>query len=492
MQGDFIHYWSTWVHGWFRPLVSVSIWVDQHIWGLAPWGYHLSNLLLQWFNSVLVGWVFIQLVRLFTKETFDKALLRWGAVAACIFAILPCHAESVSWIADRTDLLASFFALVAVSFYLGARIKGRIPWLGWICFALALATKESVVVIPPALFLIEIALGKTQRSLRTWFYLGFWFVMVLAYIPIRSHFVGALIGGYGVQAFRASPVFLLEQPFLSLGHIVFPGLLPLHSWFKHYPFETWRHLNLALFLFAGLSVLLVQVIWAQKLQPRRLSWILLGASLVSLLPSLSFGIASENNMSERLLYLSSAWLAIWMVVHIRKIWAHKTILRLGVVGLALLWILGSSAGAFRWYESGHSTKQILDKLVELPINNSTILIGLPDNHAGAYMFRGDADDAMQFVGSKVKPVIPAGLSSWEYDDSFSLSLHKDTLLVRATSPWAQWIAEGAKYDSMQVKVEIHGSSLGITGSGLNLENCLIWQHKQWDLCSHSLASQVVR
>ena len=142
--------WSIWfdpadikreVHYW--PIVYSSFWLEHKLWGLAPLGYHLVNVVLHMVSSLLV-W------RLLSRLAVPGA---W-AVAA-VFAVHPVHVESVAWVIERKDLLSGMFYFSAV-----------LTWIrfvespGWSRYGLTLALfcagmlSKSVVVTLPAVLLI--------------------------------------------------------------------------------------------------------------------------------------------------------------------------------------------------------------------------------------------------------------------------------------------------------------------------------------------------
>ena len=89
------------LEGHYRPLVYTTFWLEHKLWGFAPAGYHIVNLLLHFLNSVLV-W------RLMQRLGVPGA---W-AIAA-VFAAHPLHVESVAWVIERKDLLSGLCYLAA-------------------------------------------------------------------------------------------------------------------------------------------------------------------------------------------------------------------------------------------------------------------------------------------------------------------------------------------------------------------------------------------
>src|SRR5262249_18989951 len=95
------------VSGDWQPGTPPSLLVDYELYGLKPFGYHLTNLLLHIANTVLL----FRILRLMTGSVGRSA------VVAGLFALHPLHVEAVAWVADRTDLLCTFFGLLALRAY---------------------------------------------------------------------------------------------------------------------------------------------------------------------------------------------------------------------------------------------------------------------------------------------------------------------------------------------------------------------------------------
>ena len=139
------HYW---------PVVYTSFWIEHKLWGLAPFGYHLVNLLLHLIATLLV-W------RLLLRLEVPGALL-----AAAVFAVHPLHVESVAWVIERKDLLSAVFYLGAFGAWLrfveDARPARYLNCLSQ--FVLALLSKSIAVTLPVALLIHRF--WKTGRIAR--------------------------------------------------------------------------------------------------------------------------------------------------------------------------------------------------------------------------------------------------------------------------------------------------------------------------------------
>jgi protein O-mannosyl-transferase len=103
--------------GNWNPLTWWSHMLDCQFYGVNPVGHHTSSLLLHAANTFLLFW-FLWSVTGATWRCFTVAAL---------FALHPLHVESVAWVAERKDVLSTFFFLITLGAY--ARSVRRRPAL---------------------------------------------------------------------------------------------------------------------------------------------------------------------------------------------------------------------------------------------------------------------------------------------------------------------------------------------------------------------------
>ena len=131
----------------WHPLTWISHMMDYQFYTLNPKGHHLTSVLFHLSNTLLL---FIILARM------TGALWRSAFVAA-LFALHPLHVESVAWVAERKDVLSTFFMMLTIWAYLRyIEKKGTKNYLlVLLFFALGLMSKPMLVTLPFVLLLLD-------------------------------------------------------------------------------------------------------------------------------------------------------------------------------------------------------------------------------------------------------------------------------------------------------------------------------------------------
>jgi len=158
--------WTSHLLNRYIPITWMTFGLDYNLWGLDPFGYHLTNLLWHTANAVLFYFLAIALLRRAIPETSAdlRQRLPIGAFfAALIFAVHPLRVESVAWITERRDLVSGFFYLLAVIVYLrGVQdpperpIERKHYWGSFALFILGCLSKEMIVTLPVILLILDI------------------------------------------------------------------------------------------------------------------------------------------------------------------------------------------------------------------------------------------------------------------------------------------------------------------------------------------------
>ena len=131
----------------WHPLTWLSHMLDCQIFGLNPMGHHLTNLLFHILNTLLLFYVLTRMTRLPWRSGFVAAL----------FAIHPLHIQSVAWIAERKDVLSTFFLFLTILAYIRHTEQPSIKRYALILlvFALGLMAKPMLVTLPFILLLLD-------------------------------------------------------------------------------------------------------------------------------------------------------------------------------------------------------------------------------------------------------------------------------------------------------------------------------------------------
>jgi Flp pilus assembly protein TadD len=133
--------------GNWHPLTWLSHMLDYELCGLNPAGHHMTNLLLHLANVLVLFWALQRMPGSLWKNFFVAAL----------FALHPLHVESVAWIAERKDVLSTFFWMLTILVYTYyAERPGAWRYAGvCICFVSGLLSKPMMVTLPFVLLLVD-------------------------------------------------------------------------------------------------------------------------------------------------------------------------------------------------------------------------------------------------------------------------------------------------------------------------------------------------
>ncbi|HTG09947.1 MAG TPA: hypothetical protein VK746_04055, partial [Candidatus Eisenbacteria bacterium] len=148
------------VMGHWIPVTWLTLGADFAVWGMDPFGYHLTSLLLHAASAALFYLVARRLLGLAIPSAEPGTVNLGAVVAALYFALHPLRVESVAWITERRDLTSGLFFLLTLLAYLKAHertaeVRTGWRWVSLTAAALALASKSIVMGLPLALLILD-------------------------------------------------------------------------------------------------------------------------------------------------------------------------------------------------------------------------------------------------------------------------------------------------------------------------------------------------
>ena len=225
---------TTPVQGNYHPLTMITLALNYAWTKKDASSYHAANLVLHLLNTILVFFFIFRL----TRKKYWIAF-----IVALFFGIHPLHVESVAWVAERKDVLYSFFFLFALIFYLKYLEKNKLirilPVLGF--FILSLLSKPAAVIFPLVLLAVDYFYGRPGKM--SIFYEKIPFFLLSIGMGLLTVHAQSVERGVGVVDAGTFPVhFPFFFGFYGLMMYAFKTIVPVDLC-TFYPFPP---LNLAL------------------------------------------------------------------------------------------------------------------------------------------------------------------------------------------------------------------------------------------------------
>lgn len=302
----------------YRPLVTMSYFLDYLLWAQNPKMFHLTNVVLHALTSASL---YVLIVLLFGRA-------REAALAAAIFAVHPLNSEAVNAVGFREDLLAALFFVLSLALYVkssasqkmpllcGGAPSARLKYIIWrinsiFAFALAIFSKETAIVLPALLLTFDLFIKSPESKMRTRGnlisrYYGYAalisFYLLLRFYLLRDPRELALIS-------QNDPFFLrVIAWFVASAHYIFKLLFPV-ALNADYDFNVFMAARSPAAVFSTLlmAILVATAIFLAR-RSRAMLFSLIWAFL-TLLPASNI-IPIANPLAERYLYLPLAGLGI--------------------------------------------------------------------------------------------------------------------------------------------------------------------------------------
>ena len=322
--------------GHYCPVTMLSYAVDHHFFKLKPFGYHLTNYLLNIMTALLVFY-FIFLISKNMYIAFITGLL---------FGVHPLHVESVAWIAERKDVLCAFFYMVTLIFY-SFYIRRRSLVFIILCFiftVIALLAKPMAVTIPVVFILMDFYYGR--MNIVSFMEKIPFFILSVAAGFINIHFQ-AQAGAMKVFAKGWEAVYFLAMaPFFYLYKLIWP--LNLSAMYEYYRVTPEQ---LALIPVFGFLFLIISSAVIYSLKYSKKVFFGSAMSFVMLLPVIKIIPVGDIYAADRYMYLPS--IGLFFVAGIFcdfliKRYEKKIAVNLVVSGIAVFFLILTWQRCFIW------------------------------------------------------------------------------------------------------------------------------------------------
>ena len=351
--------------GHYHPLTWLSLALDHACWGLDPFGYHLTNLVLHTLNALLFAGLLREVLRHDRgAQVADSTRGRWlAAFGAMLFAAHPLRVESVVWVTERRDVLSAAFWIATVWVYLwacrpeAATTRRRRLVVAAILFVLSLASKAWGITLPIALLLLDVwPLRRREPFTR----------LVLEKLPFLLLAAGFAVAAASAQQTAGAVMSLASHGLVERGFQAAFGLcLYLRNSIAPfdlsplYPLQS--VIDPATPRFLVPAVLVVASLFALLVARRRATGVVIGCAIVLVVaaPVLGFLQSGGQLAADRYTYLACLPLPAMVVVWL----ARRPVRDRVAIPTAVAWVLtlGILAGSYtrHWQNSERLWDRVL-------------------------------------------------------------------------------------------------------------------------------------
>ncbi len=282
----------------YRPLTSLSYWIDYKIWNFNPGGFHLTNIILNMINVFLLF-----LILMTISQRIPVSF--WGAL---LFSVFPFHFENVSWISGRTDLLAFLFASLSVLCFVNySKKKNHLSLvLSVVFYFFSLLSKEcGVLLILVFFFFLYFKERNFKKSIVS--ILPYLFSLVI-WIILRNEALKILSFDYSGKT--------ILDLLASIGFYFIRLIFPYHLSFTIDPYRVFDH---GFYIVVGglisiITLIALLLLFIKKTRYHKYFLFLISFYML-LFPSLViiFSSHTASYMAWRFLYLPSAIFLFFLV-----------------------------------------------------------------------------------------------------------------------------------------------------------------------------------
>ncbi|MEW6203287.1 MAG: tetratricopeptide repeat protein [bacterium] len=286
---------------YYRPVVTLSYALEYQAWGLRPAASHAVNVIFHALNGIL----------LFIFLTYLVPSRQIAAASSLLFISHPVQTNAAAFINGRMEIFCAFFFLLSLILFLKSRESSSkaklLLLLSLTTFILALMSKETALILPLSLLLMQLCFTGTgtKKTIAT---VIPYVIVATAYLAFRLFF----IGGSALQMERPLPAWstflmMIKVVALYIKLLVFPARL-CADYFS-IPVSA-SFIEKEILLSSGLIIAALAVAVYGALRNRLISFSI-SWFFISLLPVMNI-VPLLTFASEKFLYMPSVGFCIFL------------------------------------------------------------------------------------------------------------------------------------------------------------------------------------
>jgi tetratricopeptide (TPR) repeat protein len=378
----------------WHPLTWMSHTLDFTIFKWRAGGHHITNVLFHIANTILLFY--------FLKKATS---MLWPAFfVAAAFALHPLRVESVAWIAERKDVLSTFFWLLTMLAYVNYAKNQKIKWysITLILFVLGLMSKPMLVTLPFVLLLIdywplERKLNKSLVIEKIPFFILAFISCIITYIFQQKGGAVTEVAAYGLKNRIAGVIIYYGE---YLWKMIWPAKLAVL-----YPYFV-SDLTTIKIITSGAALLAICaiVIWfGRRHKFLTFGWLWYLGTLV---PVIGFVQIGAHTIADRYTYVPLIGIFLAVVLGARQLFQkHAKVLAVFGVAVLIAWGVVSAQQLKYWKDS----LTLFKHTIQITKKNYIIMT----NYAASLNDAGRHEDAIKFSRKliEMKPTSPENHNS---------------------------------------------------------------------------------
>jgi len=221
----------------YRPVAMLSFALNYYFDGVMVLKYHIVNISIHIITSAFLFLVILQMLNLpALRERFDGMQLQIAGIAALLWALNPVQLTNITYIVQRQNAMAGMFYIMAICFYLTARMgkKHLFYVLAALSSILAMGSKENAIMLPWSLLLLDLLLiqGISWASIKrtglvSLGLLGASVLVIIGLQGVETFSIDTLIQGYTKRNFTLGQR-LLTEPYVMILYLMLL-FMPFHQ-----------------------------------------------------------------------------------------------------------------------------------------------------------------------------------------------------------------------------------------------------------------------